>query len=38
MDIVAMSAQAGQILVDHHRLLTVVMRSFANFGETPAKK
>jgi hypothetical protein len=30
MDIVAVSAQAGQILIDHHRLLTVFVRPFAN--------
>jgi hypothetical protein len=31
------SAQAGQILV-HHHLLTVVVRSFANLGESPGEE
>jgi hypothetical protein len=38
MDIVAVGAQAGQILVHDHRFLTVVVRSFANFGETPGEE
>jgi hypothetical protein len=33
MDVVAAGAQAGQILINHdRRLLTVVVRSFANLG------
>jgi hypothetical protein len=38
LNVIPMSPEAGQIFLDHHRLLTVVMLSLVCEGGTPRKK